>query len=115
MSKGRWWMRHVLAATRVALQLSPPGRASKPEIQLGPGKSRRTEQRRVELHASERIQPQAPVSDVESVSNELRDRSRAAHARAEIGVVVTAAAYILNQRHDMRCTLRMMLRQPLTE
>jgi hypothetical protein len=55
------------------------------------------------------------MRDLEPASDELGDRPGSPHARSKVRVVIPPTAHILDQGHDVRRALRMVLSQPLTE
>jgi len=61
------------------------------------------------------VEAETPAGHGKPVFNEIGDNTRATHARAEAGVVVTPAARSLYQTHDVFRPERLMPRQPFAE
>src|SRR5690606_2071056 len=94
----------------------PAGRGStgiQPEAELlGP---RGAEQTGVISHGPERFQLEPAARGGKALSEDLRERSRAAHSRTEPWVVVAPAPQVVHERHHMLCTQGMTLREPVAK
>src|SRR6185437_659129 len=63
--------------------------------------SRRREARAIQLQAARAQEAMAAAGDLEPPPQQFRERALAAHARAEIGVVILAAIHLAHAAHHV--------------
>src|ERR1700677_1239013 len=86
------------------------------KTELRRGLDGRAEQGRVEYVALFRTgKSQLALRQVESGAQQFGEGTGAAHARAELRIVVLAAARLIDQRHDMLGAIGIVLREPLAK
>src|SRR5215471_15470897 len=76
--------------------------------------ARRTEARRVERR-TRRVELESLARKLEAPRDQVGEEPRAAHARAEVRVVVATAAHLLDDAHHVCRTQRVVLRKPVAE
>ena len=98
----------VAAARLVSKQVPLPAQQCRPElahVQPHPLKWR--------LQCLGPVVAQPGAGFVEPLLDELGPQAAAFHAGAKVGVVIFAAAHVVNTGHDTRCALRVVKAQPL--
>src|SRR5260221_12245631 len=77
--------------------------------------ARWSELRSIQRRRAVLVEPESFARELEAARQQRGDRPGAAHARAEVGIVVAAAAYLLDQAHHMSGAQRVVLREPIAK